>query len=270
MLTPRTFIIAEAGVNHCGSLGLAMRLIDEAKKAGADAVKFQHFNSKRLWGDDRIAALELSDAQMADVAVHCVRVGIEFMCTPFGITEVYFLAPLVKRMKVASGCLERWGLLEAVRDTRLPVILSTGMADLPTIREAMITLGYDNPGEYKQRYTLLQCTSAYPCRHEDANLAAMDTLRHQYGDRCQVGFSDHTAGITIAIAAAARGAAVIEKHLTLDRTMEGPDHKASLEPNKFRVMVDAIRMIEAAIGDGVKRPRQCEAKVREQWYGDQR
>ena len=259
-----TFVIAEAGVNHGGKLAAAFKLCDAAKAAGADAVKFQHFNSRALWGDDRIYNLELSDADMQVIAKHCTYIGIEFMCTPFGVREVGVIAPLVKRIKVASGCLERWDLLAAVRDTRLPVIMSTGMANEGRIDMALTALGY-----YKETsVTLLQCTSAYPCRVEDANLRAMDTLAQVFG--AEVGFSDHTRGITVAIAAAARGATVIEKHLTLDCSAEGPDHKASIEPAEFRVMVSAIRTVEAALGDGVKRAQPAERETMEAWYGDKR
>ena len=255
------FIIAEAGVNHNGHLSEAMELALAAKQAGADAVKFQHFNSQRLWGDERIRHLELTDAEMGVLARHCAEIGIEFMATPFGVEEVAVLLPLVKRWKIASGCLEKWALLDAIKATDMPIILSTGMADRARIFEAVDRLGMP-----LYHLTLLQCTSAYPCRVEDANLAAMDRLKEWYP--VPVGFSDHTPGITVAIAAAARGATVLEKHLTLDRNAEGPDHKASIEPREFRIMVDAARTIGAALGDGVKRARACEEPVRRQWYGD--
>lgn len=266
----RTFIIAEAGVNHGGDYAQALQLVRAAKNAGTDAVKFQHFSAAAL-GRPALAPLELSDVQMREIAAFAGALGIEFMATPFGAREVGVLVPLVKRLKVASGCLERWGLLHAIRDTRLPVIMSTGMADMARINKALGALGYYFPAEYKQPYTLLHCVSAYPCRTEDANLAAMDVLRHQHGERCAIGYSDHTQGITVALAAAARSAAVIEKHLTLDRNAAGPDHRTSLEPKEFRVMVEAIRMIEAAIGEwGEKSPRECEAETVKIWYGDQR
>ena len=258
------FVIAEAGVNHNGRLSTAFRLCDAAKAAGADAVKFQHFNSAALWNDDRIAHLELRDAEIAVIAKHCASIGIEFCCTPFGVREVGVIAPLVKRIKVASGCLEKWELLASVQATHLPVILSTGMATEGRIDRALKALGYY--ATLEQSLTLLQCTSAYPCRVEDANLLAMDTLAQAFG--AEVGFSDHTKGITVAIAAAARGATVIEKHLTLDCTAEGPDHKASIEPQEFRVMVRAIRTVEEALGDGVKRAQPAEAETRRAWYGD--
>ena len=259
------FVIAEAGVNHNGRLSTAFRLCDAAKAAGADAVKFQHFNSQALWGDDRIAHLELRDAEVAVIAKHCASIGIEFMATPFGVREVGVIAPLVKRIKVASGCLERWDLLAAVRATGLPVIMSTGMSGEGRVDRALEALGHYKDGA---AVTLLQCTSAYPCPIEAVNLHAMSELELTFG--APVGFSDHTQGITVAIAAAALGATVIEKHLTLDRNAEGPDHKASIEPQEFRVMVSAIRTVEAALGDGVKRAQPAEEQVRRQWYGDQR
>ena len=245
-----TFVIAEAGICHNGDVGQAFLLASAAAHAGANAVKFQAFNSRRLWGDDRIAHLELSDAEMADVAAHCKAMNLEFMCTPFGVPEVRFLAPLLKRVKVASGCLTRFDLLAAVRATGLPVILSTGMADMARIQAAVDAVA---PA------FILHCTSSYPCPTAEVNLSAMDALRARWGASCQIGYSDHTAGIVIALAAVARGAAVLEKHLTLDRSQEGPDHKASIEPNEFRIMVEAIRTIEQAIGRPEKRLQASEA-----------
>lgn len=254
------FVIAEGGICHNGDIGQALLLCDAAKEAGASAVKFQHFNSQRLWGDSRIAHLELSDDEMQKLHEYCVNIGLEFMCTPFGVPEVAALRPLVKRWKVASGCLTRWDLLAAVRATGLPVILSTGMADMARIGAAVDAVA---PA------AILHCTSAYPCPVAEANLAAMDALRARWGHAAQIGYSDHTGGIVIALAAAARGAAVLEKHLTLDRQAEGPDHKASLEPKEFRIMVEAIRTIEQAIGRPEKRPQPSERKVAEAWYGNQ-
>ena len=256
----RVFVIAEAGICHDGELGKAFKLCDAAKACGADAVKFQHFSSQALWNDDRIKHLELTDAEVQVIAKHCAYIGIEFMATPFGVRECEFLAPLVKRMKVASGCLQKRGLLAAVGATHLPVILSTGMQTLESVRVAVEAMGY--PADL----TLLHCTSAYPCPLDQVNLRAMDSLADDWA--YPVGFSDHTQGITVAIAAAARGATVLEKHLTLDRNAEGPDHKASIEPTEFRVMVSAIRTVEAALGDGVKRAQPSEAETRRAWYGD--
>jgi N,N'-diacetyllegionaminate synthase len=194
---------------------------------------------------------------MVALAKHCRVTGIEFLCTPFGVPEVAVLAPWVRRWKVASGCLTRFDLLAAVRDTSKPVILSTGMADMDRIAAAVEALG--NP-------TLLHCTSAYPCPTSEVNLSAMDALRARWGASCPVGYSDHTSGIVIALAAVARGAEVLEKHLTLDRGQEGPDHKSSIEPREFRIMVEAIRQIEKAIGRPEKRLQPSEAAVAKAWY----
>ena len=247
-----TFIIAEAGVNHGGDIGQAILLCNAAKDSGADAVKFQHFHNLR----PEIAHLELSDADMTAIALHCFAIGIEFMCTPFGVPQVEFLAPLVKRMKVASGCLANEPLLRAVAATGLPVVLSTGMNNIEGVDAALKVLGH-------RGVTLLHCTSAYPCPIDEVNLSALDSLR---GFGLPVGYSDHTPGITVAIAAVARGAVVLEKHLTLDRNAEGPDHKASIEPHDFRVMVSAIRTVEEALGDGVKRRQPSEDAAAKVWY----
>ena len=253
-----TFIIAEAGVNHNGDIGQAFLLCNAAKEAGAEAVKFQHFSSQRLWGDDRIKHLELTDYEMAQLWIHCKAINIEFMCTPFDPATAIFLAPMLKRIKVASGCLTRWDLLAAVRATGLPSILSTGMADMHRISAAVDAVA---PA------AILHCTSAYPCPVADVNLAAMDTLQARWGAQAQIGYSDHTPGITVALAAVARGATVLEKHLTLDRGQDGPDHKASIEPKEFRIMVDAIRTIEKSIGEPVKRLQASEAATAKAWYG---
>lgn len=251
-----TFIIAEAGVNHNGRWERGLDLIDAAKAAGADAVKFQHFNSQRLWGDDRIAHLELSNDAMLALKAHADAVGIEFMCTPFGVPEMEFLTPLLKRIKIASGCLHNYDLLYAAYLTGLPVILSTGMNTISEIAKAR--------GMLAANVTLLHCTSAYPCPLNEVNLAAMDTLRERFD--LPVGYSDHTNGISVALAAVARGATVLEKHLTLDRNAEGPDHKASIEPKDFRIMVDGIRRIEQAIGNAEKRAQPSEAGIIKAWY----
>lgn len=270
------FVIAECGVNHDGSLEKAKRLVDVAKQAGADAAKFQFFNSRKLWKDDRIKHLELRFSDFVYLHAYCQQVGIEFLCTPFGVEEVVLLKQLVKRWKIASGCLRRTPILEAVRDTKMPIIVSTGMSTLDDIRAALSDLGYLEPWKYPdQDITLLHCTSSYPCAMQDVNLKAMETMRWYFGKataqglnggRCKIGYSDHTKGITVAIAAAAMGAEVIEKHLTLDCTADGPDHAASIEPDEFKVMVRAIRTVEEALGDGNKRVQESEKALREAWY----
>ena len=252
------FVIAECGVNHDGSLEKAKRLVDAAKSAGADAAKFQFFNSHKLWRDSRIKHLELRFSDFVLLHNYCEHVGIEFMCTPFGVEEVILLRQLVKRWKIASGCIARLPILQAVRDTGLPIILSTGMATMQEIATAEQVLWDDD-------LTLLHCTSAYPCPIGQVNLRAMLELRDTF--KTPVGYSDHTKGITVPIAAAAMGASVIEKHLTLDCTATGPDHTASIEPDEFRVMVSAIRTVEEALGDGVKRVQESEKSLREAWYG---
>lgn len=252
-----TFVIAEIGVNHGGSLQMAKHLIDAAKASGADAAKFQFFSSQKLWGDDRIKHLELRFADMERLHEHCQRIGIEFMSTPFGVEELILLKPLLKRIKIASGCIGRQALLEAAANTGLPVILSTGMSTPDDISRALRWL--------LDEITLLHCTSSYPCRLEDVNLKAMDGLA-SFG--WPVGYSDHTNGITVAIAAVALGAVMIEKHLTLDRNMEGPDHKSSITPREFMAMRMAIGEVEAALGDGVKRVMDSEKSLRSLWRGN--
>jgi len=248
-----TFIIAEAGVNHNGVYRTALELCGEAKKAGADAVKFQGFSSQKLFGDDRIQHLELNFAELTNIAWHCRDIGIEFMCTPFDVEAVKFLNPLVKRMKIASGCITRFELMDAI-DSKLPVILSTGMSRWDEIQEAVDYV--DNP------LTLLHCTSVYPCPPDEVNLSAMETLR---GFGLPVGFSDHTENEVCAIAATALGATVIEKHLTLYRSQVGPDHLSSVEPKTFTRMVEGIRTVEKALGDGVKRVMPGEVELRKVW-----
>ena len=249
-------IVAEIGVCHNGSVETALQLVDAAKSAGADAVKFQLFNSRALWGDDRIAHLEISRPHMARIAQYTTQRGLEFMCTPFGVSEVEFLAPLVRRMKIASGCIGRRELLQAVAATKLPVILSTGMSTIEDIAIALADL-------QGREVTLLHCTSAYPCPLDQVNLLAMDALAVRF--ELDVGYSDHTDGNVVAIAAAAMGASVIEKHLTLDTNAEGPDHKASITPPAFAFMVAAIRAVETAMGDGKKVVQPGEESLRKAW-----
>lgn len=250
-----TFVIAEAGVCHNGDFETALRLADAAKWAGADAVKYQLFTSQKLWGDDRIKHLELSQPQMKDIAAYCKSLGIEFMCTPFDVESLYYLVSLkVKRLKISSGCLTNTDLLYAAYQSGLPVILSTGMSTEAEIGEALSMLAIN--------VTLLHCTSSYPCRLEDVNLKAMDRLKRFHRP---VGYSDHTDVITVAIAAVARGATVIEKHLTLDRNQEGPDHKASITPKTFKAMKLGIMEVEYALGDGIKRVLPCEEALRKAW-----
>lgn len=245
-------IVAEAGINHDGDLDNAFLLVDEAKRAGADAVKFQMFSAKRLKRPE-LAMYQLEADEMGQLQSYCHSLGIEFMCTPFSVDDLVAIEPLLKRIKIASGCIRNVGLLEAARMTGKPVIVSTGMSTQEEIAQAVRFVAA----------TLLHCTSAYPCPLPDVNLRAMSVLSAFFGR--PVGYSDHTKGITVPIAAAAMGATVIEKHLTLDCRAPGPDHAASIEPDDFRVMVSAIRDVEIALGDGVKRVMPSEAALRKVW-----
>jgi len=248
-------IIAEIGVNHQGKLDTALLLVDEAKSAGANVVKFQMFSAEKL-GRPELKDLELSKTELRTLMDYCDSIGIEFLCTPFDVEAVRFLDELgVKRIKISSGCLRRKDILEAVRKTGKPVILSTGMSSLEEIGKAMDVL-YLNP------LTLMHCCSAYPAPLEDMNLRAMLKMPFSL---MPYGLSDHTKGITAAIAAAAFGATIIEKHLTLDCRAPGPDHAASIEPDEFRAMVKAIREVELMLGDGVKRIMPSEEKTRALW-----
>lgn len=263
------FIIAEAGVNHNGQLGLALRLCDEAAAAGADAVKFQTFRAQDLavpgaptaqyqarqtGQQDQFAmlqALELSEAHHVAIRDHCLRLGIEFFSTPFSVEAVGFLRRLgVARLKLSSGELTHRPLVEEAAASGLPLLVSTGMATMEEIHEA---LGWVRHARGSLAgVTVLHCTSAYPAADANLNLTAVVTMAENLG--VPVGYSDHSSGIEAALAAVALGAVVVEKHLTLDNGMPGPDHSASLEPVEFARMVAGIRRVEAMRGDGVKQP----------------
>jgi N-acetylneuraminate synthase len=267
------FIIAEAGVNHNGSEALAERLIEVAARAGADAVKFQTFDAAQLAAPgaktadyqqrntgeaDQLAmlrALELPRGAYPRLKRKADALGIEFMSTPFDVDSAKMLVELgVRRLKVPSGEITNLPFLSALRAFHLPLIVSTGMADMQEVADAVEVL----EGE---KVTLLHCTSNYPAQSEDVNLRAMATLRERFG--LPVGYSDHTEGTAVAVAAAALGADVIEKHFTTDRNLAGPDHKASLAPDMLARMVQEIRTVEQSLGDGVKAPRPAELPVRE-------
>ena len=271
------FVIAEAGVNHNGSLELARQLVDVAAEAGADAIKFQLFRAEavvgpgspkaryQLEGDDRasqlemLKALELRPEWLPELRDRADRYGLEFLCTPFDEESLDLLVRVgVPAVKVGSGELTNLPFLERVGATGLPVILSTGMATLAEVRDAVDALEGAGRGR-RVGLVLLHCVSSYPAEPRDCNLRAMATLVEAFG--VPVGFSDHTQGWEIAVAAVALGASVLEKHLTLDRSLPGPDHRASLEPAEFRAMVWALRSVESALGDGVKRPMPSEADV---------
>lgn len=299
---PHCFVIAEAGVNHNGDLKLAHDLVDAVAAAGADAVKFQTFRSESLvtdtarraqyqvrnLGEDgtqlaMLKKLELShDAHFA-LKDRCASLGIEFMSSPFDVESLAFLVgPLnLSRIKIPSGEITNGPFLLDIARSGKPVILSTGMATMEETKVALGVLargylGLDMPSRsndfstilsksnamaiIRANVALLHCTTEYPAQPETVNLRAMETLRNAFG--LVTGFSDHTEGIAIPIAAAALGAEIIEKHVTLDKYMPGPDHKASLDPMEFTAMVQGIRRVEVAMGDGRKEPHDVELKNR--------
>lgn len=268
------FVIAEAGVNHNGSLQRALEMVDAAAAAGANAVKFQTFTADALVTKDAPKAsyqqehteasesqydmlkkLELDEPAHRALMSRCEERGIEFMSAAFDEASMKLLADLgIHRIKVASGEMPNVPLLRQVAKLNLPVLLSTGMAVLDEVRASLEVL--EDAGCPRDRVTVLHCTTQYPTPLEEVNLLAMVRMREAL--RVRVGYSDHTDGITVPIAAAALGATVVEKHFTLDKTLPGPDHQASLEPNELGQMVSAIRDIEIALGDGVKRPGDTE------------
>ena len=272
----KTFIIAEAGVNHNGDMAMARQLIDVAADAGADLVKFQTFSADRLVTADAKKAgyqmqttdagesqhamlrkLELTRDMHVTLMAHCQARGIQFFSSGFDRESVDFLAQLgLDRFKIPSGEITNLPYLRHVGHHGKPVILSTGMATLDEIGAALAVL--EQAGTPRNRFTVLHCTTEYPTPMTDVNLRAMLTIRDTFD--VAVGYSDHTTGIEVAIGAVALGATVIEKHFTLDRNLPGPDHKASLEPAELKAMVTAIRNIEIALGDGIKRPGASEAK----------
>lgn len=271
----RCFIIAEAGVNHNGDLDIAKKLIDKAVEAGADAVKFQTFKAEELvtkeapkaqyqkitTGDgnqyEMLKKLELSESDHAVLKKYCEKKGILFLSTPFDFESVDILEKLdIPLYKVSSGDLTNLPLLKYIAKKHKPIILSTGMANLAEVEEAVHAI-YE---EGNEQIVLLHCISNYPTAYEDVNLKAMLTLKEAF--KLTVGYSDHTTGIEVPIAAVALGASVIEKHFTLDRNMPGPDHRASLEPDELKCMIDSIRNIEKAMGDGIKRCNKSEENIK--------
>lgn len=270
----KAYIIAEAGVNHNGDFNKAKTMVIEAKKAGADAVKFQTFISSNLVSAFALKAdyqkkttaqaesqlemlqkLELTFEQFTLLSRHSNEVGIDFLSTPFDNDSIDFLSTLrMPVWKIPSGEITNKPYLLKIEQTKRPIILSTGMSTMEEIAEALeIFKNYD-----RNIITLLHCNTEYPTPYGDVNLNAMKTLKEAFGVR--VGYSDHTRGIEVAVAAVALGASVIEKHFTLDNNMPGPDHKASLEPAELSEMVKAIRNVEQALGDGVKKPSPSEIK----------
>ena len=272
-----TYIIAEAGVNHNGHLDLALKLCDAAKEAGVNCVKFQTWQTEKIVTRkaekatyqsenthdaeesqfDMLKKLELSYDDFRIVQEHCKRIGIDFLSTP---DEEYSLAFLMNELnlpliKIGSGEVTNIPYLRQMASYGKPIILSTGMATLAQVATAYDTL----LAAGAPSVALLHCTTNYPCPMDEVNLRAMQTMKDAF--KCKVGYSDHTMGTEIPIAAVAMGAEIIEKHFTLDRNMEGPDHKASLEPQELKYMVDCIRNIEVAFGDGIKRPNPSEVEI---------
>jgi len=275
-MKPGVFIIAEAGVNHNGSIELAYKLIDAAKESGADAVKFQSFKADSLVSKsaakaeyqtrttdanetqyDMIKKLELSPGNHHSLINYCRKKEIQFLSSPFDLESIDMLVELgLDTFKIPSGEITNLPYLRKISNLKKNVILSTGMADLNEISDAINVLT-DN-GTEKEKITVLHCNTEYPTPYEDVNLNAMLTIKTAFN--VKVGYSDHTTGIEIPVAAVALGAEIIEKHFTLDKNMEGPDHKASLDPDELKKMVDAIRNIEKAMGDGIKKPSLSEMK----------
>ena len=261
------YIIAEAGVNHNGKLDLALKLCDAAKEAGVDAVKFQTWKTEKIVSKsaakasyqekntgagqsqfDMLKELELSYDDFDTINGYCKKIGIQFLSTPDEEESLDYLCSLnLPFIKIGSGEVTNIPYLRIIGSRHQKVIISTGMSTLSDVEKAYNTLIESGA---------LHCTTNYPCPYNEVNLQAMQTLKYAF--KCQVGYSDHTMGIEVPIAAVAMGAEIIEKHFTLDRTMDGPDHKASLEPQELKQMVQSIRNIEKALGDGIKRPNESE------------
>ena len=270
----KVYIIAEAGDNHNGDFNTALKLVDVAKRAGADCVKFQTFVTEEISSKyaemaeyqkkntgkeesqfEMVKRLELSFDEFRKIKEYCDRVGIQFLSTPFDLKSVDFLNELgVPFFKIPSGEITNYPYLIKIAHTGKPVVMSTGMCEPDEILAAINVLEKNGSGEI----TLLHCNTEYPTPLKDVNLYAMRTMKKMFGKK--VGYSDHTKGIEVPVAAVALGACVIEKHFTLDKNMPGPDHKASLEPDELGRMVKNIRNIEIALGDGVKRVSESERK----------
>ncbi|MBD5095475.1 MAG: N-acetylneuraminate synthase [Lachnospiraceae bacterium] len=269
------YIIAEAGVNHNGSVEIAKKLCLAAKEAGADAVKFQTWVTEKIITKtvkqadyqsqntgseqsqfDMLKELELSYDDFREIKGYCDEIGICFASTADEPDSLDFLVELgIPFIKIGSGEIGNLPFLRYIGSKKMPVILSTGMSTLADVEESLRALRQGGAKDI----SLLHCTTSYPCPYDKVNLNAMDTLRRAFG--VEVGYSDHTMGIEVPIAAVARNATIIEKHFTLDRSMEGPDHLASTEPNDFKKMVDSIRNIEKALGSETKQPTDEEIEI---------
>jgi N-acetylneuraminate synthase/N,N'-diacetyllegionaminate synthase len=269
------FIIAEAGVNHNGDMNLARKLIDAAREAGIDAIKFQTFKAEDLVTEkgkmadyqkknigkkqsqlEMLKKLELKERDFIELKKYCNKKKIIFLSTPHTEDAIDFLEPLIPAYKIGSGDLTNLPFLEKIAKKKKPIILSTGMANLEEVREAIKTI--KKAGNNK--IILLHCTTSYPCPLEDVNLRAMLTLKKEFD--LPVGYSDHTLGILVPIMAMAMGAKVIEKHFTLNKNLPGPDHKASLEPKELKEMVKLVREAEKVLGSGIKKPTKSEEKIK--------
>ena len=277
-MAQHVLIIAEAGVNHNGSLEIAKRLVDKAVEAGVDIIKFQTFKAEKLvsrsakqaeyqknnignTADDSqynmLKKLELSEQDHQELVDYCNKKGIRFWSTAFDLDSIEYLHTLnLGLWKIPSGEITNYPYIKKIAQFHEPVILSTGMCEMDDISAAMNVLL--NNGVRRNQITILHCNTEYPTPYEDVNLLAMQLIQEEY--QVPVGYSDHTKGIEVPIAAVALGASVIEKHFTLDRNMEGPDHKASLEPDELKAMVSAIRNIEKALGSGKKTVSESERK----------
>ena len=274
-MSKHVYIIAEAGVNHNGRLDLALQLCDAAKEAGVDAIKFQtwkteliiskntemaDYQKKNLGNDDSqydmLKKLELSYDNFRLIKDYCDNIGIQFLSTADETESLDFLCELgMPLIKLGSGEITNIPYLRYCAKKNMPLIISTGMCNLSDVATAFDVLTEAGAKDI----TLLHCTTNYPCPMDEVNLRAMQTLKDAF--KCKVGYSDHTMGTEIPIAAVAMGADIIEKHFTLDQNMEGPDHKASLNPEELKAMVSAIRHIEQALGDGIKQPNESEKKI---------
>ncbi len=273
----KTFIIAEAGVNHNGSLEMAMQLVDAAVAAGADAVKFQTFKAEKViaanapkagyqkeaTGSDEsqlvmLKKLEFDETAHTKLYQYCQHKGIQFLSTPFDLESIDLLNRLgLEIFKIPSGEITNLPYLRKLGALKKQLILSTGMADMGEIEDALDILTV--AGTLIGNITILHCNTEYPTPFEDVNLRAMLTIRNAFPG-ISVGYSDHTKGIEVPIAAVAMGATIIEKHFTLDRNLSGPDHRASLEPHELTAMISDIRNIEKALGTGIKKPSPSELK----------
>src|SRR3989339_948745 len=275
MASEKVFIIAEAGVNHNGSLDRAKKMVEAAAVAGADAVKFQTFTAETLVSKDAVKAnyqiksfgrnetqfemlknLELSFASHLELIKTCKDHEIEFLSTPFDLSAIDMLRKIgITTWKIPSGEITNLPYLRKIASFRQEIILSTGMADLEEIKAAVSV--FTATGFSMNRITILHCNTEYPTPMQDVNLRAMQTIKDAFPG-VKIGYSDHTDGIEIPIAAVAMGAGIIEKHFTLDKNLPGPDHKASLDPGELARMVRAVRNIEMALGNGIKRPSLSE------------